>query len=90
MQAAVELQNRSDSYETQIYYIRSLDLFFIVDYLASPSVRDWVVVSRESGAGIAIQEFYGQSFIGVARILNFYRLVQSDQQTPQNTQVYPD
>lgn len=83
-------ENRSDSFETQVYYVDSLDLFHTIDFYAKPSMGVWVVVRRFDSSGLAIQRFHGQPFIGVAKVLHFYQLAQSEQRTLIDVLVYPD
>lgn len=79
LQEAV-LNCASDRFEKLVYYAEELKLFTTIDLNAEPTARDWVVVRDD--VGLAIESFRGQRFIGVAKILNFYSLVHSEQESP--------
>lgn len=80
----------ADRQETQVYYVEDLDVFHVIDRHAKPTARDWVVVRCRGAPGFAIESFCGQRFLGVARILNFYQLQQSEQEAIRSTPVHSD
>jgi hypothetical protein len=64
--------NEPDRYETMLYYIEALNLFHRVDYRAKPCAHSWVVVERLDNGQLVLEQFRGQSYIGVVRPLNDY------------------
>lgn len=76
--------------ETQIYYIDELNVFFILDHKARAKNESLVVVRQLSRKEVLIEPYRGQPYIGVARVLGFYQLAQSEQGTPRPVRVYPD
>jgi hypothetical protein len=90
MEVGSVMQAIIDRIEARVYYVPALDLFHTIDFCASPTMDDLVAVPRLKGPGMAVEPFCGQFFIGVARVLNFYSLTQSDQRAPTILHVYPD
>jgi hypothetical protein len=80
----------ADRFETQIYYVDMIDVFHTIDYEITPAANDWVVVKYRDGPGLAIEPFYGQSFFGVARILQYCQLTHSEQGALRSLPVIPD
>jgi hypothetical protein len=71
-----------DRFNALVYHVNEADIFLIIDYHARPEPYDWVVVARPSSEKITIALYDGQPYIGVARMLEFHELTQSEQWTP--------
>lgn len=77
-------------FETQVYRDEATDQFLIVDYYARPTVESWVMIKRLSAIEIIIEPFHGQTYLGVVRMLEFYRLPRSEQKKTGAGPVCPD
>jgi len=73
-------------FETQVYFIETVDLFHIIDRHATPTADSWVVVRNPlDDKELIVERFHGQSFVGVVRVLEFYPLTESEQWAPRIT-----
>lgn len=79
-----------DRFEGLIYRIETMDLFHTLDYHATPSAESWVAVERLPNGKLIIERFWGQPYIGVVRVLNFYRLIRSVQWNPKMIPACPE
>jgi hypothetical protein len=79
-----------DRFEGQVYRIETMDLFHTLDYHAAPSEESWVAVERLPNGKLIIERFWGQPYIGVVRVLNFYRIRRSVQWNPKMISASPD
>lgn len=71
-----------DRFKTLVYYVGESDTFLIIDCNAKPEPYDFVFVAQANSDDITLAIYEGQPYIGVARILEFYQLTQSEQWTP--------
>ena len=77
-----DIYEPGDRFKTTIHHLTAPDLFLTLDSNTDPSAYEWVVV--ELGNGEPVIELYeGQTFIGLARILDFFQLRNSEQWRPQ-------
>jgi hypothetical protein len=71
-----------DRFKTLVYYTDESDTFLIIDYHAKPEPYDWVSTGQRSSEDVTLSPYDGQTYTGVARMLEFYPLTQSEQWTP--------
>jgi hypothetical protein len=71
-----------DRLRALVYHVDDADIFLIIDSHATPEPEDWVSIEPSNSEEVTLTLYYGQSYKGVARILEFYQLSQSEQWTP--------
>jgi hypothetical protein len=60
-------------YRGQVFFIKLLNLYHMIDYRAKPCVGCLVAVERLSSNELWIERFHGQRYIGVVRALKPYK-----------------
>lgn len=61
-------------FETQVYYAKRIRRFLRIDRHAMPTLGDLVAVERLAPDKIRVQRYRGQSYIGVVRVLELYKM----------------
>jgi hypothetical protein len=69
----VDKPHTGDRFNALVYVINEAGVFLIIDYHTKPDPYDWVIVARPNSEEITLALYDGQSYIGVARMLEFYQ-----------------